>query len=63
MRAERTPGNGVVVADGDRTRYPGGAYVGTRKMSPPMAGKLSGTADIPPQATIVAWGVFVSPIP
>ena len=26
MRAERTPGNGGVVADGDRTRYPGGAY-------------------------------------
>ena len=29
MRAERTPGNGVVVADGDRTRYPGGTYDGT----------------------------------
>ena len=29
MRAERTPGKGVVVADGDRTRYPGGTYDGT----------------------------------
>ena len=45
MRAERTPGNGVVVADGDRTRYPGGTYDGTWKERAQCV-NLGGTAGI-----------------
>ena len=44
MRAERTPGNGVVVADGDRTRYQGGTHQGCVAESGRLRVNLGGTA-------------------
>ena len=41
----RAKGGSRVVRDGIRTRYHGGAYVGTRKTSPPSCGEVEWHSD------------------
>ena len=60
MRAERTPGNGVVVADGDRTRYPGGAYECTWNERA-LCVNLGGTAGSEVLSQIWDGAFFVCP--